>query len=128
MKKRVMIFLLASCLILANHATALAVLVTEKAPTEPHEIVGELEVEVGPSDIIHPAEDVVGVLTLGALHWHHEDIIKKKIIEKLKDKAKLYSADAVMNVRYYPDPAKPSQFRGGVYRGKGDLIKYKRRY
>lgn len=128
MKKRIIVFLLASCLVLANHATALAILVTEAAPTEPHEIVGELEVEVGPSDTIHPVEDIVGILTFGILHWDHEDIIKKKIIGKLKDKAKLYSADAVMNVRYYPDPTKPSQFRGDIYYGKGDLIKYKRSY
>ena len=125
--KKLLTILIVVCFVFLFQAQAFAILVTEQAPTEPHTIVGEIEVEV-PPQTFHPVEDIVTVLTIGLVRWKEDYFIKKEINDKLKRKAKMYSADAIMNVRYYPDPTKSSQFRDSAYYGKGDLVRYKRSY
>lgn len=50
--------------------------------------------------------------------------IKEKLRERLKQKAKHFKADAIANVRYYPDPEKETFFRGDEVYARGTLVKF----
>ena len=53
---------------------------------------------------------------------HYKQILKKKLIEKAKER---YGADAVIKVQYWPDPDSDSFAHGLIY-ARGEMVKYTR--
>lgn len=125
MVKKSLFLIIVSAIVFVWQVPLMAMLVTEATPTEPYEVTGQIEVEVDPF-APHPLEDCITILSIGLIRWQKGHFIKQKIRNKIKEKAKNYSADAVVNVKYFPDPAESSYLRNGVYVGKGDMIRYKR--
>lgn len=91
-----------------------ALVVTEGAAKPPHRKVGEVEVSVKASAFS------VGYVKGAA----RAERIKNKLHRKLKRAAKKYDADAVTEVKYFPDPAEPSYFRSEIYYARGSLIEF----
>lgn len=98
--------------------------ILETTPTAVYEKVADLEVRVkvpGKSW----GNTTKELLTFGKYNSPTQgERIKKKLKERLQKKAKQFKADAIANVRYYPDPEKETFFRGDEVYARGTLIKF----
>ena len=103
-------------------------LVTESGADRPHRALGSLEVSMVARDVnIKTAVNgVVEVATLSMAETpSRTDSYKAILSEKIKKRAKKrYGADAVINLKFWPDPEASNSYPNGVILARGEMIRY----
>jgi hypothetical protein len=92
-----------------------------------YDSLGSIEVQVPACRfcISHPIWLMTKVFTLGFAGDSRADLYKKSLARKLAKKAKKdHHADAVIMVRYWPDPNLDSFPQGKVF-ARGEMVRYK---
>lgn len=97
--------------------------------SEPYESLGSIEVDRKAPRIQY--RRISGQLWEWVTLGHYENITQEAYLQGLLDKKmirdakKIHHAEAVINVKYWPDLRAKKFPRGHIY-GKGDMVRYKR--